>query len=646
MSLSPIDDFNEQALQKYKHRWSALSRLLHEDRSFSGGERHNAFLNLGEGRFADISAVTGFNFAEDGRALVTQDWDFDGDLDVWVTARTAPRVRLLENQSQNSGESVFIRLQGNGTTSNSDAVGARCEVWLVDDERPLTRSRTAGDSFLSQGSSWLHFGLGAEPQIARVIVHWPAGQSEEFTGIESGGRYLLHQGQPQAKQWSPPAQVKLAEASPLELPHETEQARIVLPNSLLLPLLETNEGEAISDPSKKGPIVINLWSQTCSSCLEELKEWTEFAPQLKAAGLRVLALNTDAIAQTGDLPEGQEFLREIEFPYSSNSTNEDTLQRLDIFQQSLLDRWLPLPIPCSFLVNASGKVAVVYKGPVAAETLLADLALLEADSVTLRNKATPFSGRWAAGPPLIGPKRYVARLLDFKKVVDAERYYRRYLELERKFPDSPSGPRASALKFLAFVASGREDYASAISYLEEAVSLFPQEPEFQQLLKTAQDKRRLSSPKETLKPLLAQVEAEPKNGQAHLALADGYRDMGEPAKAIESYKNALRREPGLFVAAGKLAWILATHPSPEIREPKAALELANRLMSLNAAPNPNFLDLQGIALAANGDFAAAVKKAQAALVLLPEGSPYQKEVSSRLGLYKEGKAYYEGKASK
>ena len=88
MSQSPINDFSNGVLTKYKNRWGALVRMLHADHSFSGGERHCAFLNLkGEG-FADISAVTGFDFSEDGRALILDDWDFDGDLDVWAVSYT------------------------------------------------------------------------------------------------------------------------------------------------------------------------------------------------------------------------------------------------------------------------------------------------------------------------------------------------------------------------------------------------------------------------------------------------------------------------------------------------------------------------------------------------------------------------------
>ena len=53
--------------------------------SFSGGERYCAFLNIGEGRMATISKVSGFDLLDDGRAIAASDWDFDGDLDFWIT---------------------------------------------------------------------------------------------------------------------------------------------------------------------------------------------------------------------------------------------------------------------------------------------------------------------------------------------------------------------------------------------------------------------------------------------------------------------------------------------------------------------------------------------------------------------------------
>ena len=43
--------------------------------SWSGRERNCCFVNTTDGRFADASAVSGLDFADDGRSLVVTDWD-------------------------------------------------------------------------------------------------------------------------------------------------------------------------------------------------------------------------------------------------------------------------------------------------------------------------------------------------------------------------------------------------------------------------------------------------------------------------------------------------------------------------------------------------------------------------------------------
>ncbi|MEK6248375.1 MAG: hypothetical protein N2C12_09365, partial [Planctomycetales bacterium] len=110
-----------------------LNKMMLEGRSFSGHERNCCYLNCGpfpnaEGRFANISATSGIDFPDDGRALVTMDWDQDGDLDIWTANRNAPRLRFMHNQLAGPQRSVSLQLQGNGTTVNRDAIGARVEV--------------------------------------------------------------------------------------------------------------------------------------------------------------------------------------------------------------------------------------------------------------------------------------------------------------------------------------------------------------------------------------------------------------------------------------------------------------------------------------------------------------------------------------
>jgi hypothetical protein len=150
---------NSSNNSKYFRNWDVLALLSKRGSSFSGRERNCVFLNTGGPRFADVSAVTGLDFADDGRAVGLTDWDQDGDVDMWLANRTAPRLRLVRNDLPHTNGRVAIQLVG--TTCNRDAVGARVELYLDGPEpRRLTETLRAGDGFLSQSTKWLHFGVG------------------------------------------------------------------------------------------------------------------------------------------------------------------------------------------------------------------------------------------------------------------------------------------------------------------------------------------------------------------------------------------------------------------------------------------------------------------------------------------------------
>ena len=364
----------------------------------------------------------------------------------------------------------------------------------------------------------------------------------------------------------------------------------------------------------------------------------------------MLAANTDEVAGRGTTASARELSQSIGCPYPVIGIDQNTVQLLDLFQRSFLDLWLPLPVPSSFLVDRHGRVAVIYKGPVHPEALIHDLELLDADAETLRKAATPLTGRWTGSPPSIGVSDFVRQLLDRNQLSNAEKFVSRYLTSERNAPNATLSSMITALRTSALLVSNRGKYTEAMASLKEALQLTPQNLEIQSLLAEVEAKANIAGQAVTekaqreLAALQAKVEAAPTSGAAHLALADAYRANGNYSKAIEGYKNTLRNDPKLFVAAGKLAWIFGSHPSPEIREPKAALELTSRLMKLNGGGDPSILDLRGIALAANGDFVAAAENARAALDKIKEETPYKKAIALRLSLYEAGKPYLEGAA--
>ena len=54
---------------EYIKAFTALGQMLRDGRSLSGQERNCCFLNTQDNRFATVSAASGLDFADDGRAI-------------------------------------------------------------------------------------------------------------------------------------------------------------------------------------------------------------------------------------------------------------------------------------------------------------------------------------------------------------------------------------------------------------------------------------------------------------------------------------------------------------------------------------------------------------------------------------------------
>ncbi len=142
------------------------------------------YWNAGGGKFKDLSkqAGPGMNEPLSGRGLAVADLWNDGRLSA-VVNNLSDRPMLLVNEAANGNHWLGLRLVG--TTSNSDAIGARVTVHAA--ERNWVDEVRSGSSYNSSSDLRLHFGLGKVAALRSVTVRWPNGGSEEFAAPKIDG---------------------------------------------------------------------------------------------------------------------------------------------------------------------------------------------------------------------------------------------------------------------------------------------------------------------------------------------------------------------------------------------------------------------------------------------------------------------------
>jgi hypothetical protein len=135
------------------------------------------YWNQGNGHFKDVSKASGPGLTEplSGRGLAVADLFNDGRMEA-VVNNLSDRPMLLVNEAKNANHWLGVRLVG--TVSNRSAIGAR--VTLHGSKRVWVDEVRSGSSYNSSSDLRLHFGLGAETQIASVEVRWPNGEREQF----------------------------------------------------------------------------------------------------------------------------------------------------------------------------------------------------------------------------------------------------------------------------------------------------------------------------------------------------------------------------------------------------------------------------------------------------------------------------------
>jgi membrane associated rhomboid family serine protease/Tfp pilus assembly protein PilF len=110
-------------------------------------------------------------------------------------------------------------------------------------------------------------------------------------------------------------------------------------------------------------------------------------------------------------------------------------------------------------------------------------------------------------------------------------------------------------------------------------------------------------------------------------LADLYAQQKLYGDAIKNYQEALRLEPDFAGAHNNLAWLYATCDDQKFRDPKAALDHAQRAVELTQWKEGEFVDTLAEAHFVNGDYQQAVEIQKKALELEPDNTELQEHMA-------------------
>jgi len=149
------------------------------------------YRNLGNGRFADVSAEAGAAIRAEnlGRGCAFGDFDNDGDVDVLVNNLDGP-PSLLRNDGGNARPAILIKCVG--TRSNRSAIGARVTV-TAGGHRQVA-DVMSGSSYYSQNDFRLHFGLGDAEKADSVELRWPSGATESHRDLPGRHLFVIEEG--------------------------------------------------------------------------------------------------------------------------------------------------------------------------------------------------------------------------------------------------------------------------------------------------------------------------------------------------------------------------------------------------------------------------------------------------------------------
>ncbi|MBN1765653.1 MAG: sulfatase-like hydrolase/transferase [Sedimentisphaerales bacterium] len=207
-------------------------------------------------------------------------------------------------------------------------------------------------------------------------------------------------------------------------------------------------------------------------------------------------------------------------------------------------------------------------------------------------------------------------------------------ELVKKYPQVPFVNR-----YLGKIFFKRKQYQQALAYFTVLVEYEPENIKLHTQIASAY--METGHPEEAGDHWQEALRLNPNQPELYNLLAESYYLQAEYQKAIDNWKMALSYKSDWIQVLYNLAWIKATHPREDIRDPDMALRYALQACELTRFSNPLTLNALAAAYAATGRFPQAVETAQKAeqIYQAQKADDLVEKIREKMELYKAGQPY-------
>lgn len=175
-------------------------------------------MNQGDGTFSEEGVVRGLDdlalghtlreyrlwnrdFARSVRAGALLDYDGDGADDLVTNGYNCHATLWRNVFAREAPGRHWVQLLLRGTRSNREAIGAR--VTLTAGGRTMVRTVQGAHGYISQSSLVLTIGLDRAERVDALAIRWPSGLVQQVELPRVDIRYVITEGEPEARPWQP-----------------------------------------------------------------------------------------------------------------------------------------------------------------------------------------------------------------------------------------------------------------------------------------------------------------------------------------------------------------------------------------------------------------------------------------------------------